>query len=495
MIGLKGPASDGCSAGSAPYEALSAGPVRPRTRRCSSTSAPTSPAQPEEPPHSGWHDARARQALADIYQCFQGNPGLTSADPSNASLLKLALITTAASYSICTTGDWYLPPAAILTHAARALSGLRAALRRQVDTDKDAFLEDTAARVAPSFSGGASMEAWAAVKTLAAYGGKRFGFSHQPIRQTKEGNLACTPQQIADTELRHFAEIESAKILSPDGLCQLHSAALPSDYHPGVTMDLAMTRAEVTASFSRASTKKRKTPGPDQINDGLLSAAPASTARHAHCLLTKCALTCTQPLAMKGAIACAVYKGKGSVERMEKYRSILLENNITKHYHAFLRNRLAACIRTHALAVQCSAGAHRGVDMASLLLHAHRATCKQRSQTAIYFFSDVRSAYYSCCRELFLQLPTDTDDFQDVLDSLNVPLMLLPQLITHLQNPSLPALTDADDHLREVLKDAHLGTWFTTRGGSELAQSRKGTRPGDPFCRHGLRPGHGPHHR
>ena len=129
-----------------------------------------------------------------------------------------------------------------------------------------------------------------------------------------------------------------------------------------------MTKAELITAFSKAARRRSKAPGPDQVSDALLSAAPEATARHALPLLTKCSLAGWHPLALKGATAVAIYKGKGDRRTMSSFRSILLENNLAKHHHAYLRNQLLDILAPTALASQCSGRLRRGVGVASLCL-------------------------------------------------------------------------------------------------------------------------------
>ena len=103
--------------------------------------------------------------------------------------------------------------------------------------------------------------------------------------------------------------------------------------------------------------------------------------------------TQVEPLALKGAQAVALYKGRGSQELMLFYRSVLLENSLAKHHYAFLRSATKSVLHMTALQCQCSTRAHRGVDIAAMTLRLHSATARQHRRMAIYLFSDIISAY------------------------------------------------------------------------------------------------------
>ena len=68
---------------------------------------------------------------------------------------------------------------------------------------------------------------------------------------------------------------------------------------------------------------------------------------------------------------------------MINYRSILLDNCLAKHHHAFLRSQLLLILQDTDLSCQCSGRPHRGADIASLCARAHCAVAKQRGRTGI----------------------------------------------------------------------------------------------------------------
>ena len=83
---------------------------------------------------------------------------------------------------------------------------------------------------------------------------------------------------------------------------------------------------------------------------------------------------------------------------------------------------------------------------------------------------------------LFLDMPLASGDIDDILESSEVPLLLVPVLERLMQEPELAKLDGATDALKALLAEAHDNTWFAVNGAGEAARSKKGTRPGNPLA-------------
>ena len=66
-----------------------------------------------------------------------------------------------------------------------------------------------------------------------------------------------------------------------------------------------------------------------------------------------------------------------------------------------------------------------------------------------------------------------------MLDSVDIPLPLVPVLEAAMACPAwVPEIT-SDRHLTSILTDAHLDTWFLVQDANDVAATLKETRPGD----------------
>ena len=231
-----------------------------------------------------------------------------------------------------------------------------------------------------------------------------------------------------------------------------------------------------------ASAQAGRSPGPDAIPSDPLKTAPLAVAKHLHPFLVKVSLQAQEPLLLKGSRATDLWKGKGSKLDMPNFRSIVCNSVLSKHHHKFLRSRLYDLV-VHFLAdSQCGGIPKRGVDMAGLTLRSFQAVAHMRRFSSFQLFLDVRTAYYAVVRQLLLPVPLSRDEALDVLDSVDIPVAMLPLLEESLSRPALIPQVTGDPHLANILTDAHQDTWFTVPGVTTAAATLKGTRPGDSLA-------------
>ena len=69
-------------------------------------------------------------------------------------------------------------------------------------------------------------------------------------------------------------------------------------------------------------------------------ADPTASAELIHPFMLKLATTRQEPIMAKGTLSTDLYKGSGSHDLMDKYRSISLGSTIPKLHHKFMRSRL-----------------------------------------------------------------------------------------------------------------------------------------------------------
>ena len=112
----------------------------------------------------------------------------------------------------------------------------------------------------------------------------------------------------------------------------------------------------------------------------------------------------------------------------------------------------------------------------------HAAASRHSKLTAIYLFSDIVSAYCKARRELVLSLNTPSGDIGHILESLQIPVTLVPVVVRLMQEPTLITHTGASAQLQEVINDSHRNSWFTVSGTHRCVRSRADTRPGNPLA-------------
>ena len=82
---------------------------------------------------------------------------------------------------------------------------------------------------------------------------------------------------------------------------------------------------------------------------------------------------------------------------------------------------------------------------------------------------------------MLLPVPLSRAEYLDVLDSVDVPLPLVP-ILEAMACPALVPEITSDKHLTSSLTDAHLDTWFHVQDANDLAATLKETPPGDSLA-------------
>ena len=96
-------------------------------------------------------------------------------------------------------------------------------------------------------------------------------------------------------------------------------------------------------------------------------------------------------------------------------------------------------------------------------------------------FVGVVSAFYTVLRQLAFRVGCSDEAVAHLLATLRRPPASLDRLRTRLEDrPALEA-AGVSPHVTGVIAEGSTGTWFGTEGLREVAATRRGTRPGDPF--------------
>ena len=94
--------------------------------------------------------------------------------------------------------------------------------------------------------------------------------------------------------------------------------------------------------------------------------------------------------------------------------------------------------------------------MASFLLRSFLARTSALKRTALVVIYDVKTAFYAVIRQMLLPVPLSREEYLDVLDSVDIPLPLVPTLEAAMACPALVPEVSSDKHLTSILTDAHL---------------------------------------
>ena len=228
--------------------------------------------------------------------------------------------------------------------------------------------------------------------------------------------------------------------------------------------------------------KRGKAPGPDGLDHDSLTLALGPVTKMSFPLVLKVATGGAEPLSWRGGEVLPFFKGKGSGQCLDQYRSILLSNSFAKRWHAWLRKSLLPTFATHSAALQCGATGGSSTAALSLLVRTFQHHCRERRLSHALIFVDLRSAFYSVVREFLLSKPPADLDLLGLCTALGLTDEQVMALVS-LLDPGGDNMSQAvPQHLKAYLADLLACTWFQVRGADHPIQTHKGTRPGDPLA-------------
>jgi len=178
---------------------------------------------------------------------------------------------------------------------------------------------------------------------------------------------------------------------------------------------------------------------------------------------------------------CELWKGKESASLCSSYRDISIENTISKDYSSFLRGRLMDTYVSYAKSTQCAGTCKRGTDTAMHLCRAHWQYAKFMRRNAGQLYVDLESAFASVSREIAFHGVTTVESIAHILHKFSIPPPVHHILMQSLCGQSPLGEAGAHSHLKLLLREQHVCTWFTTQGLEGLSSTTAGTRAGNPL--------------
>lgn len=198
--------------------------------------------------------------------------------------------------------------------------------------------------------------------------------------------------------------------------------------------------------------------------------------------MLKTVLHSHEPLQWKGGRLFPLYKGKGQMGDVTKYRSILVSNHLGKAVHKTIRFSTYSAFSAFLHASQLGG---RKAAPVTLRVHYARAFVRHLKTSKLagaLVMLDLKEAFYRIFRALAMSHDWSDERLAHFFASLGLPSSALADLRCALQQP--PSLSQAGlaPHLRQAVSAIHQQTWFSTPGQSDIARTTRGTRPGDSFA-------------
>ena len=297
-----------------------------------------------------------------------------------------------------------------------------------------------------------------------------------PMLKAPDGSAVTTYQQQQQLWLRQFAKIEAGLPVSWDDLSQADATCPPLafDIH-----DPSAFPADWNIQAAVSRFKRGKAPGPNGLTPCILKAGGGVLSKQFTALTTKIAAHGKEPTSWKGGKLVPLYKGKESTFDPASYRAIYISDYTSKLYHRMLRSQLEIPWSSKMDLLQLGGRKAMGTDLAHHLLETHQFLCRKSKLPSAIVYFDLRAAFYSVLRQALPEGNVDASHVQQALTQWGVE----PQVI-HLwlqQAAQDHALLDASAHTERLIQDCMSHTFFTIEGVTDVCQTTRGTRPGDPL--------------
>ena len=166
---------------------------------------------------------------------------------------------------------------------------------------------------------------------------------------------------------------------------------------------------------------------------------------------------------------------------MTHFRSINLRTQVVKIHHAFMHEHAKTLMGVIVHATQCGGVPGRGCDMAGASL-CWTLSCAQAMDIDVQIlFIDIQAAFYSVIHDLLVDAKSSSESVDDLLRRIGIPLILQGPLVEMLKEPGRISKIAPDMHNNELMQQALIDTWFSTRNSTSMASARTGTGPGAPW--------------
>jgi len=275
--------------------------------------------------------------------------------------------------------------------------------------------------------------------------------------------------------LQQFAQVEGGIPMSKDSLNQMmpSSLGLPPEI---VALDAVPTAQQIAGKVRAI--RRGKAPGPDGILPDVIKAGAGPMITHIAAMTTKIALRGKEPNQWRGGRLVPLHKGKLPRSDPLGYRSIFINNVVTKIYHSALRDHLAEAWNQKIKHIQFGGRKGCGTDTPHLLVQEHfRYSAATRTPAAVLFI-DFKSAFYTVIRQGLFQNPVDDTALVCAMQRFGIDQEVLDNLLRQAANDN--ATGGISQHAEFLLSDLFKATFFQMDGIDEVALTTRGTRPGDP---------------
>lgn len=344
----------------------------------------------------------------------------------------------------------------------------------------------TATRLVENFQSAAATtdtnKLYRALKPLLGQACRRNQQFFRPIPAVKleSGALAKDHCEAAERWRSYFAKSEQGRLATVADLQHaLHSASIC--YKPAeLPFDLAAVPRlqDIEEYIMRA--KKRKSPGIDGLPAEIYQIDPAAFAKLLWPVMAKSSIRCTEPLRWKGGEVCALPKTTAAGHVVDKYRSILLADFMSKIAHGLTRQKLLPNFLDFKHSMQAGGVPALSTDMLNLYVQSFAQYTRVNGLSSAALFVDIQQAFYTACRPLLVTHAIHEEELASLFSANGWTADMYREFQAHLREPTALAQAEVSPHLQAQVSSMLTATWFRMRGSPDtLTATQSGTRPGD----------------
>ena len=296
-----------------------------------------------------------------------------------------------------------------------------------------------------------------------------------PLLRKPDGSVVRSHLEMQQMWCEQFAAIEAGLKIDDEDLLDLHLDG-PSIQEDHVELSLVPPLQQIQSII--ASMRNGKVPGPNKMLVEILKAGGKEMAMQLQPLLAKTVLRTREPLEWKGGLLVPLFKGKGSPQCPQSYRSIFLSDSTAKIHHSWLRKSLERVWMKDPSAIQLGGRKGVGTDLAHHLVEAANAYARATCSSMSIMFLDLKAAFYSVLRQAIFE-----DGLHDGLLCLAMQRHGIQPEDWHevrKQTELDCATRGLNKHAAVALQDMFSPTYFQMQALPQAVLTTKGTRPGDP---------------
>ena len=298
-----------------------------------------------------------------------------------------------------------------------------------------------------------------------------------PMVEMEDGSMAQTPTEAMARWRRHYAamegghEVDHRQLLQPDHQQPQH---LP------VTLQEIPTLSELERQMRAA--KPGKSMGMDLIPSELLHHQAHRMAYQVWPLYLKQVLTVSECLQHKGGRLISAFKRRGSIQKCENHRALLVSSALGKAFHGTFRRRTVPYVQQSAGPLQLTSQSRPSVSMAAHAVRAHLHSAKRMHHSAFALFLDITHAFYRVLRQFAIGATCTDEHVMEFLRRMGVEEYCIEDIERMMEHGPALSQEKCPAFLHAQVTEIHRDTWFILNNDDRMILTEKGTRPGDGFA-------------